>query len=104
MSNTKKAAKNAQKGPGQITLDPVLGIQSAEKLQAKFVKSLARGADIKVIADRVDSIDSGALQLLLVLNREARSNDNQLLWQSPSDSLLATASLLGVSEELGLPG
>lgn len=102
MSQSTAVEKAAQKAPGQLTLEADLTIDTAQKLQAKFAKSLARESDIKVIADRVETIDTAGLQLLLALCRDLNSAGRAILWQSPSSNLLGSLRLLGLTEELGI--
>ncbi|MEZ5542606.1 MAG: STAS domain-containing protein [Pseudomonadota bacterium] len=58
--------------------------------------------DVIVDGSRVQDIDTSALQLLAALAIHLRNNGHRLCWISPSSSLLATALLSGLSDQLGL--
>lgn len=58
--------------------------------------------DVTVDGSKVCDIDASALQILAALAIQLRNNGRRLRWISPSDSLLTTASLSGLSGQLGL--
>jgi len=88
--------------PGKITLPAIMEIDEAVKLHKKLQKSAARGVDIQLDAEKVETIDTPILQLLLSFVREVRGNGNSVNWQSCSGPLLRTADLMGLGAELGL--
>ncbi|PCJ23934.1 MAG: hypothetical protein COA96_10625 [SAR86 cluster bacterium] len=88
--------------PSKITLPSTMEIDEATKLHKKLQKSAARGVDINLDAEKVETIDTAILQLLLSFVREVRGNGNSVNWQSPSEPLFKTAEMIGLGAELGL--
>lgn len=87
-----------------ITLSSNMEIDEVEKLHEKLKKSAARGVDVNLDAEKVETVDTTILQLLLSFVREVRGNGHNVNWQSPSQALLKTAGLAGLTTELGLVG
>lgn len=50
----------------------------------------------------VERTDTAGLQLLLALVQAARERQIALVWDKPSDNLLASAATLGLTQALGL--
>jgi anti-anti-sigma factor len=78
-------------------------IASARKLHQRLCKCAAKNTDVNLYADKVETIDTIALQLLLSFIRQVRDNGNQVNWKSPSAALMKTAALTGLQGELSLP-
>ena len=60
-------------------------------------------AQIMLDGSAVDRIDTAALQLLVVFQREVRQRGNQLNWAGVSAPLHDAASQLGLAQALELP-
>ena len=58
--------------------------------------------DVTVDGSNVLDIDTSALQLLAALAIQLRNNGRRLCWISPSDHLVSTAHLSGLTTQLGL--
>ena len=58
--------------------------------------------DVTVDGSKVIDIDTSALQLLVALSIQLRNNGHRLCWISPSERLVATANLSGLTTQLGL--
>jgi len=86
----------------RVTLDANLDIASAGKLHSKLMKSVNRGVNVNLYAARVVKIDTAALQLLFACVKQVRDNGNTVNWHEPSEALLSSAALTGLSEYLGL--
>ena len=79
-----------------------LDITQVSNLFGRLEKSLQKSANIELKADKVVKADTAGLQLFVALRREVTAMDGSLQWKSPSDGLVSSAKLLGLSGELGL--
>lgn len=86
----------------RLTLDENLDIARACKLHSKLMKSVNRGVDVNLYAAKVVMIDTAALQLLVAGVNQVRENGYVVKWHQPTEALLKSASLTGMSEHLGL--
>lgn len=59
-------------------------------------------SDVTVDGSKVIDIDTSALQLLAALAIQLRNNGHRLCWITPSERLVATAKLSGLTTQLGL--
>jgi anti-anti-sigma regulatory factor len=67
------------------------------------LKELAAGEQtIEIDASNVEIIDSAILQLLFAFVLDLSEKDILLSWHKPSENLLHKASILGLTEKLGL--
>ena len=79
-------------------------IASAGSLYRRLSKCAAKQTDVNLYADKVETIDTISLQLLLSFIRQVNANGHQVDWKAPSSALLKTAALTGLQNELLLPG
>ena len=86
-----------------ITCSGALDISRAEKFHQEVNAALGKGGMIVLDAAEIERIDTTILQLLLALFRDAAARKVQVKWRTPSDALIRAASLLGLSQPLGLP-
>jgi ABC-type transporter Mla MlaB component len=86
-----------------LLLDSVLGIQNVTELQQKL-KALLSGTKtvIDIDASNVTHIDAASIQLLVVFKKAVVSQGKELNIDFPSENLIESCQLLGVSEILGL--
>lgn len=77
-------------------------IVRAEELHAKMETILQTDLDVEVDASAVEQCDTAALQLLLAFHAELEKLGRKLTWQSPSESTLNAAKLIGIDKNLGL--
>lgn len=58
----------------------------------------------KVIFDgaQIERIDAASLQLFYAFISEAKINDVEVAWRSPSEALIKSANLLGIEDALQL--
>lgn len=75
-------------------------IASAHKLWQRLKTCAAKNTDVNLHANKVETIDTAALQLLLAFVRQVRDNGKQVYWKSPSAALLNAAALTGLRDEL----
>lgn len=87
-----------------IPLPSTLTIQSvaAEHVQlCELVKTVE--SPVTIDASSVEEIDTAGMQLVLSLINQLKSQSLQTEWHSPTDVLLQTADVLGMSAALSLP-
>ena len=97
-------AKRNQPGeapkPSRIILGANPDIAAAGKLCQRLKKCAAKNTNVNLYADKVETIDTVTLQLLLSFVRQVCDNGNQVVWKSPSPALLKIAGLTGLQAEL----
>ena len=102
MMENGNTAKQSAKRASRIVLNKCLDITGAIALQKKLAICAARDANVNLNAAKVETIDTTSLQLLLVFVRQKYEAGYTVNWQSPSEALLKTADLTGLTSELGL--
>jgi anti-anti-sigma regulatory factor len=85
-----------------LILDSVLVINDAKSLMQKINQLVESNDDISIDASAVEMIDTAILQLLLAATIKIRSSENKINWINPSDKFISNASLLGLTESLGI--
>lgn len=87
-----------------IPLPATLTIQSVATDHAELCQ-LAKSAESPVTIDAsgVEEVDTAGMQLILSLVNQLHSQSLKTEWHSPSDVVLQTADILGMSEALALP-
>ena len=106
-AKTNKATKPEAEAPKQelnnsLKLDSVLVINNAKSLLQDISKLVESNQNISIDASSVEMIDTAILQLLLAATIKTRSAGHIIRWINPSDKFIANASLLGLSESLGI--
>jgi ABC-type transporter Mla MlaB component len=61
---------------------------------------LESGQPVLLDASRVERVDTAALQVLSAFFQDAKSQQQSAEWQEPSEALLSSAQLLGLSSLL----
>lgn len=84
-----------------IVLGEYLGVADTRAFSVQL-DAVNADNDVTVDASKVIDIDTSALQLLAALAVQLRNNGRRLCWISPSDSLMTTAHLSGLTAQLGL--
>ena len=87
-----------------IPLPTTLTIQSVAADHAQFcelIKSVE--SPVTIDASSVEEIDTAGMQLVLSLVNQLHSQSLETQWQSPTEVLLQTADVLGMSDALALP-
>lgn len=93
----------AKKEPNlSLFLDSVLVINDAKSLMQKINQLVETNDDISIDASAVEMIDTAILQLLLAATIKIRSSNHKINWINPSDKFISNASLLGLTESLGI--
>jgi anti-anti-sigma regulatory factor len=107
------AKKSVKKKPGEptaakendnnrMTLNPVLVINNAKSMLDTIDNLVNSNDDVYIDASAVEMIDTAILQLLLAATIKIRSANHKVIWTEPSDIFLSNATLLGLSEAMGL--
>jgi ABC-type transporter Mla MlaB component len=84
----------------KITLDAILNIQGVSALYEQLHVLLEEQERIEIDASSVSTIDTAALQLLVVLKQTAIKLHKEVIIDFPSDKFIEAAELLGLSEML----
>ncbi|MGB5541091.1 MAG: STAS domain-containing protein [Gammaproteobacteria bacterium] len=84
-----------------IVLDKILDFEVASEFCA-LLNAIDVESDVTLDGSQVTSIDTSALQLLTALAIQVRNNGCRIIWVSPSELLLNTARLTGLTAQLGL--
>lgn len=95
-----KINKNSEKKVSKITLAANQDMAVINNLHGRLKKCADRQVNVNLLAEKVESIDAATLQLLLSFVRQIRSNGNSVNWQLPSQTMLDSAGLIGVRDEL----
>lgn len=85
-----------------LIFDSVLVINDAKSLKQKINQLVESNDDISIDASAVEMIDTAILQLLLAATIKIRSSNHKINWINPSDKFISNASLLGLTESLGI--
>ncbi|MBI3547324.1 MAG: STAS domain-containing protein [Gammaproteobacteria bacterium] len=80
----------------QLRLEAALGITDAHRLHELLSPALLAGQSIAIHAERVERIDTAALQVLACFCRTAHEQGLTLTWHEPSPNMRQTAQLLGL--------
>lgn len=86
-----------------VNCGDVLDISRAADFHQELKTALGKGGAIVLDAAEIERIDAAALQLCTALFRDAAARKVQAKWLTPSDALMRSAALLGLSQQLGLP-
>ena len=87
-----------------ITLPKTLTIQSVSADHKDLSERIIDiEAPVQLDAGTIEEIDTAGMQLLLALISELNTQSLKVEWQSPSEVLIQTAAILGMSEALALP-
>lgn len=86
-----------------LTLQAVLDIPLARRLQTELGEALEQGTPVVLDASQVERADASILQLLCAFAHAAAERGVGYEWKQVSDALHRAARLTGLGETLGLP-
>ena len=86
----------------EIACDDVMDISTAANLKSLLVGALESGKPVILDASQVERADTAALQLLASFFHDASAQDQSIQWREPSDVLVHSSKLLGLSTTLNL--
>ncbi len=98
---TPKPTKTRRPSIHTLTLDSVTVINNAESLYQEICK-IRDNADINIDASAVKMIDTAILQLLYAFVAKTQASKHTVNWVNPSDEFVSRATLLGLSQHMGL--
>ena len=78
-------------------------ISTAADFSQQLKSALGKGGEVILDAANLQRIDAVSLQLCTAFFNDAAARKVSVKWISPSDALVKSASLLGLSKQLGLP-
>lgn len=81
----------------------VLDISGVAEFYASCLEALETKQGLILSASQVERVDTAALQVLGAFIQDANTRQQVVQWESPSDPLCQSATLLGLSEILCLP-
>lgn len=104
----KKSAKTASTpapggDPGVVRLPADCRISAQNALKAELVAVLDAGAIAVLDGSRVERIDTAALQLLVIFQRELEARGGAVSWRGANGVINEAAGLLGLAQLLKLP-
>jgi anti-anti-sigma regulatory factor len=100
--NVEQARVKVEEKSNRLVLESSLVINKASDFYESLKKLSASGQAIEIDASKVEIIDSAILQLLFAFVLSLKANGTSLSWYKPSEGILNKASILGLTEHLGL--
>ncbi len=86
-----------------VNCGDTLDISKAAEFHQKLKSALGKGGEVVLDASELVRVDAASLQLCVAFFADAAARKVNAKWQSPSDALVRSAGLLGLSKQLGLP-
>ena len=90
-------------GKTVINCEPTIDISAAQALYDHLINAISNDHDVEINAGDVTRVDTAVLQVFTAFMLESKSRDQNVIWNSVSDVFYASAELLGLVGELGLP-
>ena len=91
-------------GPVKILLEPVLNIEGVGSLHERLIKAFDHCEGLDIDASKVESVDTSAIQLLIILLKQSGKAGKTVRISNPSARFVDTARLLGATGMLGISG
>ena len=100
---TKKTAAKGKKTESDTVFEiqAVQDISSVTELHEEM-KKLFKNEKVIIDGQQIERIDAASLQLILSFIQEAKVNNVDVVWRSPSEALSNSAKLLGMEDALQL--
>ena len=92
-----------EKGEITVQCGDVLDIAKVAEFHKQLKSALGKGGEVVLDAAELTRIDVTSLQLCAAFFNDAAARKVTAKWRTPSDSLIKSAGLLGLSRQLGLP-
>ncbi len=86
----------------EISCGEIMDITIVANFSTLFIQALKSGHAVVLDAQHVERADTAALQLLCAFFNDARTQQQDIQWKNPSDTLCHSAALLGLSKMLNL--
>ena len=91
-----------EKDKTMLNLPDVFGIAQAAVMYDEINKQLTSKDEIKIDGSAVETVDASALQLLMVLINECKTQGRKVSWHEKSEKVNDYAKLLNLTEALGV--
>ncbi|MCW8910372.1 MAG: STAS domain-containing protein [Gammaproteobacteria bacterium] len=98
----KPAEVSNVKDKTMLTLPDVFGIAQAAVMYDEMNEQLSSMDEIQIDGSAVETVDASALQLLIALINECKSQGKKISWLKESDKINHSAKLLNLTESLGI--
>lgn len=103
----KTAAKAKASKSEEVTSDNVFKIQAVQDISSVIdmheeLKNMFGNEKVIFDGEGVERIDTASLQLILSFVQEAKINNIDVVWRSPSEAISNSARLLGMQDALQL--
>lgn len=99
---TKQPAAKATTSAASYRFDSMLTISTLGALRTRLSQLAENDTDIQLDASAIEIIDAAAIQLMLAFCIELKSRNKAITWLTPSQKLIASVSLLGLTQKLGI--
>jgi len=86
-----------------INCEPTVDISAAQALYDHLASAIENEHDVEINAGDVTRVDAAVLQVFTAFMLESKTHETTVSWKSVSDTFYASAELMGLSAELGLP-
>ena len=95
----------ADTGDNHVLLGEILDISRVGDMKAMLQALLDQGHSLIVLeAGDISRIDTSGVQLLLSFINKAKAMSTEISWENTSDAFCRSVELLGLREDLRLPG
>ncbi|MCW8923623.1 MAG: STAS domain-containing protein [Gammaproteobacteria bacterium] len=101
-AKSEQAKTESAKASNRLELDSSLVINKASDIYEQLKSVDTSGQSIEIDASKVEAIDTAILQLIFAFALNLKEKDIKLSWYKPTEGLLNKASILGLTEQLGL--
>jgi phospholipid transport system transporter-binding protein len=88
----------------EIECGEVVSIATMAEFHPLLMQALATKQTVVLNASHLERVDTAALQVLSAFVQDAKSQQQDVQWKEPSESLRQAAELLGLSVLLNLEG
>ena len=99
---SKEPKAEVAKASNRLELGSSLVINNASDIFESLKKLDVRSQSVEIDVSKVEIIDSAILQLLFAFVLSLKEKGVKLSWYKPTEGLLNKASILGLTEQLGL--
>ncbi|MDQ6969444.1 MAG: STAS domain-containing protein [Mariprofundus sp.] len=89
---------------GDLVLEGSLGIAEVESMHQSLSQILDAHVDVTIQSESLSRVDAAGVQLIYAFVKEAKSRSISVKWESVSDTLVETATMLGLHDGLGIAG
>jgi len=87
---------------GDLVLEGSLGIAEVESMHQSLSQILDAHVDVTIQSEDLSRVDAAGVQLIYAFVKEAKSRSISVKWASLSETLVETATMLGLHDGLGI--